>query len=52
MKIKNHVIGFSLGYFACLLIIYLVTGYFSWSFMLGSLAGIVLFAVLMKLLKK
>ncbi|WHY80590.1 hypothetical protein [Siminovitchia fortis] len=52
MNIKNHLIGFSLGYFVCMLIIYLVTDYFSWSFALGSLAGIGLFAVLMKFLKK
>ncbi len=52
MKMKNHIIGFSLGYFVCMLIIYLVTDYFSWGFALGSIAGIVLFAILMKLFKK
>lgn len=52
MNLKNQLIGFSLGYLVCMLIIFLVTGYFSLSFALGSFAGIGLFGLLMKVFKK
>ncbi|VEF49156.1 Uncharacterised protein [Bacillus freudenreichii] len=48
MKLKNHLIGFSFGYFVCMLIVFFVADYFSWGFALGSFAGIGLFALLMR----
>lgn len=52
MDIKKYLVGFLAGYFACMIIVYFSFDYFSWSFATGSLTGILLFAIIMKVLNK
>ncbi|MEJ9233279.1 hypothetical protein LAV79_28685 [Peribacillus butanolivorans] len=52
MELKKYIIGFSAGYIAVMIIVYFTFDYFSWSYAVGSLTGIVLFALIVKVLRR
>jgi len=51
LKINKFFVGFLTGTIICLLAVYFVFDYFSWSFTGGYLAGIIIFALLLKLIR-
>lgn len=52
MEFKKYVLGYSAGYIVAMLMIYFIFDWFSLSFALSSLMGIVLFAFILKRLMK
>ncbi|MFC0418504.1 hypothetical protein ACFFHH_24220 [Cytobacillus solani] len=52
MKKNKFIIGFFTGYIVCMLIIYFIFDYFSWSFVVGSLTGIALFGIIINVVSK
>lgn len=52
MNLKRFLPAFLAGYLLCMSIVYFVFDYFSLSFVLGSLIGVTLFAVIITKLKK
>lgn len=52
MNIKKQLLGTALGYMFAILIAYFFFDYFSWSFTIGSLLGICLFALILKSMRR
>ncbi|MFJ8087423.1 hypothetical protein [Lysinibacillus sp. Ag94] len=52
MHIKKQLLGTALGYVLALFIAYIFFDYFSWSFTVGSIVGICLFALILMFMKR
>ncbi|MGA3601024.1 hypothetical protein [Lysinibacillus agricola] len=52
MNIKKQLLGTAIGYMLAILIAYFFFDYFSWSFTIGSLLGICLFALILKFMRR
>ena len=52
MNINRFFISYIAGFLTCMLFVYFVFGYFSWTFLVGSLTGIAIFVIIIGMLKK
>ncbi|WP_167396013.1 hypothetical protein [Lysinibacillus parviboronicapiens] len=52
MNIKKYLLSFNFGYVLALIIVFFLFDYFSWSFAVGSLLGIGIFGLLIKILTR
>ena len=52
VNLKNFLPAFFAGYLLCMLIVYLIFDFFSWGFTLGSVIGVILFAIIITAFKK